>query len=210
MRFNQLLVWLGVFAGIATSASFVIWPYILVSEVILDVCGLLAAIGVVYWLVGLFFFRVGSVSQWATLLVAGSLFGMYVIISLAYFAGYIGYNYPASQRRLYDLTKDNERLTLSNGTLKGQLASTLGQLNDAKKVMTDPRSISHPAYNLDTSLRLQFDNDGRAQAIRVPQHQMGLGSGPTGDRDHSRGFGSIRATAVIGKKWAESCRSFKP
>jgi hypothetical protein len=38
-------------------------------------------------------------------------------------------------------------------------------LNDAKIAMADPHSISAPAYNLDTSLKLQFDNMGGAQSI---------------------------------------------
>jgi hypothetical protein len=40
-------------------------------------------------------------------------------------------------------------------------------LSDAKKAMADPHAVSKPSYNLETSLKLQFDNSGHAQAVEA-------------------------------------------
>jgi hypothetical protein len=116
-------------------------------------------------MIGLFYERIKIPFKRVTLLVAGSFLGAYLAISGAYFGGYIGYNYPASQERLSAQSKKITELTASLAATRGNLASIQSQLSDAKRAMEDPHSISAPAYNLDTSLKLQFDNAGDAQSI---------------------------------------------
>jgi hypothetical protein len=165
MDIKQAGAGLGLFAGIAAGAALVRWPYNLVAEAIMATAALLAAATIVAWSIGLFYERIKVVFKRVTLLAAGSLLGVYVAIAAAYFGGYIGYNYPASQERLSSQSKEITELTASLTATKADLASTQNQLIDAKKAMADPHSISAPAYNLDTSLKLQFDNTGSAQTI---------------------------------------------
>jgi hypothetical protein len=65
----------------------------LLAEFIMDVAALLAAATVVAFVISLFYDRVQVTVQRITLLFAGSLLGMYLAISAAYFGGYIGYNF---------------------------------------------------------------------------------------------------------------------
>jgi hypothetical protein len=167
MNLRQAGVGLGVFAGLAAGAALVRWPYNLLAEFIMDVAALLAAATVVAFVISLFYDRIQITAQRITLLFAGSLLGMYLAISAAYFGGYIGYNYPASQQRIFTQGHEITSLTKALDETKVQLASTVTQLSDAKKAMEDPHSISSPSYTLDTSLKLQFDNTGRAKAIEA-------------------------------------------
>ncbi len=165
MQLSQAGAGLGVFASVAAGAALVRWPGNLLAEAIMDAAALLAAATVVAWLIGLFYERIRVPLQRVTLLIAGALLGAYLTISGGYFGGYIGYNYPASQERIFAQTKEIELLTASLNTTKAELASTVNKLNDAKKSMDNPHSISSPSYDLDTSVKLQFDNAGRVQAI---------------------------------------------
>jgi hypothetical protein len=158
-------VGVGVFASVAAGAALVRWPYNLVSEAIMATAALLAAGTTVAWLIGLFYERIKVLFQRATLLVAGSLLGIYLAIAGAYFGGYIGYNYPASQERLFAQAKEISALTASLTAVKADLASTQNQLSDAMRAMADPSAVNVPAYKLATSLKLQFDNTGTAQAL---------------------------------------------
>jgi hypothetical protein len=81
--------------------------------------------------------------------------------------GYLGYNYPASQQRIYEQTAQINSLSDNVRDLHKKLDTTTSELSDAKKAMADPQSVEQPAYNLETSLKLQFDNAGAAQAIDV-------------------------------------------
>ena len=166
MRVTQVGVVVGVFAGIAAGAALVIWPYALFAEMLLDASALLAIATIVAWIISLFLEKLHLLLQRGTLIAAGFLLGTYIAISVAYFTGYLGNNYPASQQLIF---VQQEYINTLNGyleTIKQQLASTKSKLEDASKVILDPNSIKIPSYTVNTSLRLQFDNAGEAQEIR--------------------------------------------
>ena len=165
MKLTQVGVAVGVFASVAAGAALVRWPYNLLAEVIIDVTALLTAVTIAAWLISLFYERISSPFQHITLLAAGSLLGAYLTITAGYFSGYIGYNYPASQQRIFQQTQEINSLTESLAATRFDLASTATQLADAKKSMENPRSIEKPSYNLDTSVKLQFDNAGNVQEV---------------------------------------------
>jgi len=179
MELRQAGVGLGVFASVAAGAALVRWPYNLLAEAIMDMAALLAAATVVAWLISLFYARITSTFQRVTLLIAGSMLGAYLAISGAYFGGYIGYNYPASQQRIFAQTQELAALTSSLAATKDELASTANQLSDAKKALVDSHSISAPSYSLDTSLKLQFDNTGSAQTIEAHNITWDMTSAPS-------------------------------
>ena len=166
MTLNQVGVGLGVFASLAAGAALVRWPYNLLSEAILDVAALLAVATVVTWLIGLFYQRIHPLLQRTTLIGAGAVLGIYLAISVAYFFGYIGYNYPGSQQLIYSLTQQIAGLTAALEVTKERLSSTEKQLTDAHAAMSNPNAVSNPTYTLDTSLTLQFNKDGNAEAIQ--------------------------------------------
>jgi hypothetical protein len=121
----------------------------------------------VAWIIGLFYNKINYSWQMITLLCAGTVLGAYLITATAYFTGYIGYNYPASQQRIYEQGEQIKSLTQNVRDLQNQLTSSTNQMADAKKAMADPQSVSEPRYNLETFLKLQFDNAGAAQAVEA-------------------------------------------
>jgi hypothetical protein len=167
MDLRQTGPWFSVCAGIAAGAALVRWPYSLLAELFLSTATLLAAGFFVAWIIGLFYNKIRSPYQSITLIGAGALLGAYLITATAYFTGYIGYNYPASQQRIYEQGEQIKSLSDNVLDLRTQLTSSTTQLADIKKAMADPQSVSEPRYNIETSLKLQFDDTGEAQAIEV-------------------------------------------
>src|SRR5271166_2409135 len=167
MDLRQAGPWFSVCAGIAAGAALVRWPYSLLAELFLATAILLAAGFFVAWIIGLFYDKISNLYQGVTLLGAGALLGAYLISATGYFTGYIGYNYPASQQRIYEQEEQIRSLSDNIRDLQNQLLSSTAQLADTKKAMADAQSVSEPRYNLETSLKLQFDNTGAAQAIEV-------------------------------------------
>jgi hypothetical protein len=167
MNLREAGPWFSVCAGIAAAAALVRWPYSLLAELFLASATLLAAGFFVVWIIGLFYNNISYIYQVLTLLGAGTLLGAYLITATAYFTGYIGYNYPASQQRIYEQGEQIKSLTQNVRDLQDQLTSSTTQLADAKKAMADSQSVSDPRYNLETFLKLQFDNAGAAQAVEA-------------------------------------------
>ena len=167
MQLKQVGVLVGIFAGLAASAALVRWPYDIVAEAILALSALAAAASLVAWLIGLFYDRVPLIYQKVTLIASGTTLGAYLAVAAAYFTGFLRYNYPASQAKIFAQAAKIETLTSSVSELEGKLKTTTNELGDATKAMVDPNSISTPSYNLPTSLKLQFDNNGNAQAIET-------------------------------------------
>jgi hypothetical protein len=183
MKFTQMLTAMSVAIGVGAGAALTLWPYSVVAEFLLDGAVLLGLGVFVAWIIGLFFGILGTLRQHITMICAGAALGAYVGISGTYFLGYLGNTYPASQAKLSAQSKEIESLTASIVALKNaqsqttmklsnslaaanvELESTKSKLDDAKKALADPYSISTPAYNLNTSLKLQFDNLGRAREI---------------------------------------------
>ena len=168
MDLRQAGPWFSVCAGVAAAAALVRWPYSLLAELFLAGATLLSAGFLIAWEIGLFFNRLSKPHyQSVTLIGAGALLGAYLAVAIAYFTGYIGYNYPASQQRIYEQAGQINWLSDNVRDLQKKLDTATSELSDAKKAMADPQSVAQPAYNLETSVKLQFDNTGAARAIDV-------------------------------------------
>jgi hypothetical protein len=86
-------------------------------------------------------------------------------VSATYFAGYLANTYPVSQGIISEQKRSIDALTAELLALKKANNSTVAALEDAKRVLSDPLSVGKPAYNLPTSLRLQFNGNGDAKEV---------------------------------------------
>ena len=91
--------------------------------------------------------------------------GVYASLSISYFAGYLGNNYPQSQKRLADQNREINDFKNKNIELLNLMNDTKLKLEDATTELAKPGSTEAPSYDLPTYIRLQYDDRGQSREL---------------------------------------------
>ena len=152
-------------AVVGASAAIARWPFNYTAELVLC-ASIFSAIGIVgWWTEGYLWGRFNPSLKIISVFMCGVIAGSYIAVFAVYFAGYLADTYPVSQKIIADQQRSIKALTNDLSTLQKSYDSAVASLRDAQKVLSDPLSVPKPAYNLPTSLRLQFNGRGDAKEV---------------------------------------------
>jgi hypothetical protein len=159
---------IGILVAVATGAAALAaarWPYNYMYELLLCVMIFFVIAVCICLVVGFLWQRLSVRGRLISTLISGVLLGAYLTLSATYFSGYLANTYPISQGIISEQKRSIDALTAELSTLKKANTSTVAALEDATKVLSDPFSVGKPAYNLPTSLRLQFNGSGDVKEV---------------------------------------------
>lgn len=164
MSVNSLWGRVGYFGAIAAGAAMLIWPYSLIAEIVLCACIFMCLITLEIFIVSKIKDPVWNIRS---SIISGIVSGAYIALSTAYFLGFIGSVYPATQKLVYQQAGRIKKLSAENTQLKDDLTHTKAVLADTTRTLTNPATFSFgkPSYYIPTSLRIQFGTDGTAREI---------------------------------------------